>query len=118
MANEVVERICRLPVDFYAGSKSMSQLVAESGISACLILLTVSNITGYLTAHPDLVEQWLLWSADKRVTSGWYFTRDADNFVVGFYPQGEVLTLRDPAVACAEFVVREVNALVTLRQKN
>jgi hypothetical protein len=117
-AREVVERICRLPVDFYGGSKSMSQLVAETGISACLALLTVGNIREYLTVHPDLIEQWLLWSANKRVTSGWYFSRDAHNFVVGFYPEGEVLILCDPAAACAEFVVREVNALARPRRKN
>lgn len=117
-ANEVVERVCRLPGEFYGGTRSMSQLLEESGVTSCMALLTVSNIKGYFTAYPDLIEQWLLWSANKRVTSGWYFKRDGNNFVVGFYPRGEVLTLGDAAVACAEFVVREVKALATPRHKN
>jgi hypothetical protein len=112
--DEIIERICKLPVDFYGGSKSMIQLVAESGISACLTLLTAANILGYIAAHPDLIEQWLRWSANKRVISGWYFTRQADGFVVGFHPKGEVLALGEPALACAEFVVREVGALVVM----
>jgi ubiquinone biosynthesis protein COQ9 len=116
--NDLAERICRLPVDFYGGSKSMSQLVAESGITACFALLTVDNLSAYLAAHQDLCEQWLRWSANKRATSGWYFKRHADNFVVGFYPRAEVLTVRDPAVACAEFVVREVAALAKICRKS
>ena len=118
--DEVVKRICRLPVDFYGGSKSMVQLVAESGIGACLALLTVANIEAYLSMHPYLVEDWLRWSANKRVASGWYFKRQANHFVVGLYPKGETLTLSESALACAEFVVREVNALaaMTPRAKN
>jgi hypothetical protein len=77
------------------------------------VKLTVDRLLPYLTAHPDLCEHWLRWSADKRVTSGWYFTRDGADFVVGFYPPGEVLNFHDPTVACAEYVVREVKAIGT-----
>jgi hypothetical protein len=110
-----VARVCRLPVDFYeGGSKSMLQLVAESGIRANLTQLAVPRIMHYLEAHSELIEQWLRWSANKRVTSGWYFTSQAGAFVVGFHPNGEVLNFADPALACAEFVVREVSALARM----
>lgn len=112
---EVVERVCRLPVDFESGFKSMTQLVADSGIRRCLALLTVGHLLPYLAAHPELCDAWLRGSANQRVTSGWYFRRDADHFVVGFYPRGEVLTFAEPVAACAEFVVREVEALATRR---
>jgi hypothetical protein len=98
----------------------MVQLVAESGISACLALLTVPNIEACLLVDPHLVEHWLRWSANKRVTSGWYFKREASHFIVGIYPKGDVLTFSEPALACAEFVVREVNVLAAMapRAKN
>ena len=94
MPSEVLARVSRLPVDFYSGSKSMVQLVAESGINACLTLLTVPNLIEYLMVHPELIDSWLQWSGNKRVTSGWYFSRQADAFVVGFYPNGEELVAR------------------------
>jgi hypothetical protein len=112
--NEIVERVCRLPVEFYGGSKSMLQLVAESGIAAFLALLTAPNLLGHITTHSELVEEWLRWSANKRVTSGWYFRCQGDHYIVGFHPEGEVMTFGEPALACAEFVVREVDALVAM----
>jgi hypothetical protein len=109
--NEVAERACGLPAAFYDGSKSMVQLIKELGIGERLNLLTVDNVHDCIARHPDLVEQWLRWSANKRVTSGWYFTRQGDEYEVGFYPDGKVMTMDDAAFACAEFVIREVNAI-------
>jgi hypothetical protein len=110
----VVERLCRLPIDFYGGSKSMVQLVVESQIDANPESLTVPSILVYLTEHPDLIEPWLTWSANKRVSSGWYFSRRSGGFVVGFNPNGEVLNYTRPEPACAEFIVREVKTLIAM----
>jgi hypothetical protein len=108
----VVDRISRLPVDFYAGSKSMLQLVAESEVAKFPSALSVQRICTYITANPQLVDQWMRWSENKRVSSGWYFTRRGSGFAVGFHPDGEVLNISDPYLACAEFVVREVGSIM------
>ena len=113
-ADSVVENICRLTADFYGGSKSMIQLVAESGVSACPDVLTASRILAYVTAHPELVEQWLRWSSNKRVSSGWYFRQRSGTYAVGLYPKGETLDIAHRELACAEFVVREVKALMAI----
>ena len=115
--DEVVEKVCRLPIDFYGGSKSMVELVWESGVEACPAALTAANILAYLRNNPTLVDQWLNWSANKRVTSGWYFARRRGDLVVGFHPQGETLAFKDPVLACAEFVTREVAAIVKVPRK-
>ena len=112
----IVERLCRLPTDFYSGSKSMVQLVAESGINANPAALAVASISAYLTNHSELIEQWLQWSENKRVSSGWYFIRRSGNYIVGFQPNGEVLNIAEPELACAEFVVREVKAIMAIRR--
>lgn len=115
---EVLQRICRLPFDFYdGGAKSMVELVSESGIDAHPEVLEVAGIATYFRSHSELVAQWLHWSANKRVTSGWHFTHKGDRFVVGFYPKGESWTFEDRAVGCAEFVVREVQELVAISRK-
>ena len=116
--DDVVEKICRLPMDFYGGSKSMADLVSDSGIRKCPAALTSASIEAYLRSHPALVDQWLNWSANKRINSGWYFARRSGHLIVGFYPQGETLTFEDPVLACTEFVVREVSAITeVLRNK-
>jgi hypothetical protein len=114
--DETVARLCRLPVDFYGGSKSMVQLVADSGIEEHPETLTVVNMMRYIATHPELIEAWLRWSENKRVTSGWYFSRRAARFDVGFLPEGDVSTYSDPSLACAEFVIREVNSLMEIRR--
>jgi hypothetical protein len=116
--DEIVDRVCRLPIDFYGGSKSMVQLVAESGIVEHPEILKLETITTCMASHSEYIEKWLLWSANKRVASGWFFVREVDQFVVGFHPKGDRLTYSEPAVACAEFVIREVNRLMELARNN
>jgi len=116
-ADEVVKKICRLPLDFHAGSKSMAELVSESGVSAHPEALAVASVVARLNGQPELVDAWLDWSANKRVTSGWYFAQEGSHFVVGFHPNGESLAFDDPALGCAEFVVREVWAVAAIPRK-
>src|ERR1700757_4075712 len=99
--DDVVEKVCRL-------------LISDSGIRKCPAALTSANIEAHLRSQAALVDHWLKWSANKRVTSGWYFARRSGRLVVGFHPQGETLTFDDPVVACSEFVVREVSAITEM----
>jgi hypothetical protein len=108
----VVERISRLPIDFYAGSKSMVQLIAESEVATFPSALSVQRIRTYIIANPQIVDHWLRWSENKRVSAGWYFIRRASGFAVGFHPDGEILNISDPYLACAEFIAREVGSVV------
>ena len=92
----------------------MTQLVKESGILEFPAALTVANIAAHIADHPDLVEQWLDWSANQRLTSAWYFRRQAGGYVVSFFPKGESLSFSEPALACAEFVIRVVEEYLAL----
>jgi hypothetical protein len=47
----VVDRISRLPVDFYAGSKSMLQLVSESEIAKFPSALSVQRVCTYIITN-------------------------------------------------------------------
>ena len=108
---EVVERLCKLPHDFNVGKKSPSQLVAASGVARCEAAVSTEALAKFLARHPELVEEWLHWSEDKRVSSGWYFLKERNEYVVGYYPNGERLSFADPVRACAEFVNREIEAI-------
>ena len=114
---EVVRRLCSMPADFYAGSKSMAQLVSESGVEQCPAALAAPELSTYIARHPESVEAWLRWS-DKPYANTWVFERRGSGFVVFYYPNGEELKIDDPALACAEFMVREVKGIMARRRRN
>lgn len=107
----VVENLCRIPIAFHGGMKSAIQLVAESGIDQCESALSVDAVAQHLARCPYLIEEWIRWSDDKRTSGGWYFLRDDSGYVVGSYPTRKVLYFSEATVACAEFVVREVQSI-------
>jgi len=114
---EVVSRLCRMPLDFYAGSKSMAQLATESGVDRCPAALAVPDLRTYIADHPEVVERWLRWS-HKPYANTWIFERRGSGFVVFYYPKGDELKIEDPALACAEFVVREVKGIMERRRRS
>ena len=101
--------VCSIASSFYAATgKSFIQLVRESGVEDCGAAFTSDALIPLLQADPALIEGWLLWSMNKRTSSGWYFQRAQGAYVVGFYPDGEPLRFEDASRGCAEFIVREV----------
>ena len=107
----VVAKICSLPVSFRADGRSPLQLVAESGYLELAESVTVARVTQFLNENPTLVDSWLSWSEDKKVSSGWYFIDTSEGFVVGYHPNGQRLVFSDKTHACAEFIVREVESI-------
>jgi hypothetical protein len=76
----IVERLCRLPADERRirtiGTivlTSMAAAVEESGYPNSPEVLTRESVARVLREHPELVDEWLLWSGDQR-WAGWAFT--------------------------------------------
>ncbi len=111
VGSSIIANVCILPLHFRTGNKSAIQLLNESGYSGDPASLTVERIVQFLEANPALVEAWLSWSQDKRVSEGRYFIETQDGFLVGYYPNGERQLFSERKRACAEFVIREVASL-------
>jgi hypothetical protein len=109
----IIELLCSAPANFYGGTKSILALISESGIISRPDMLEVDKIAKYLSLHPALINGWLRWSESKRVRSGWYLIRSAKGYSVGFYPEGEELQFDQVDRACAEFIVREVESIIS-----
>jgi hypothetical protein len=91
---------------------SVVSLVDESGYRDAPTALKVEAVAAYLAQHPALVDAWIGYSEDKRVSSGWYVVASpGERFEVGYYPKGETLYFEDRDRACAEFIVREVRSI-------
>jgi len=101
-----VEDVCRLAWDYEAmRTMSAHELIARSGYRVRWPSITVALLADTLGRHPDWVDAWIQWSADKRVSTGWYITPCGQSaFDVGYYPTEPPVRYTDRTEACAVFV--------------
>jgi hypothetical protein len=93
---------------FRARGKSLRQLVREGRMAPSA--LTLEAVKSALDEDPRLIDEWQQWSQDKRAP-GWFLTIENDPRVIGRFPQGDRLVFPDAVTACAEFILRELQAL-------
>jgi hypothetical protein len=82
---DIVEVLIGLPRSFnIAGTKSISSLLTESGYCDYHDRISELLIASALSHKPELINEWLAYSEDKRASSGWYIKQDkSDAFIVG-----------------------------------
>jgi hypothetical protein len=90
------------------GTISARQLVRKSRTDPTLI--TVEAVKAVLNADPKLIDEWLLWSEDKR-SPAWFWYDENGSYVVGHYPRGDRMVFPDATSACAEFIIRELRSI-------
>jgi hypothetical protein len=110
-----VEEICRLCVEWRSSEKSIRQLFAPALPHIDDRAAFLAAVSGWLRAHPDLIDAWQGYCEDKRTGQSPYFYFDGA-WKVGFYDssvkdvagryQDEHL-YADGADACADFIYRE-----------
>ena len=106
-----LEPLCKIPISFRGGNKSVYQLLTEINPDLSDRLRFIELVSGRLKNDPALVEAWQGYSYDKRVDSGPYLDRTK----VGYYEQGEFRDKRShptPASACADFIFREAESVL------
>ena len=110
---QTVEYLCRLPLDFHkVGTKSLLQLIDESGYHDDLDAVTESALACILDDHPDYCDAWIGYSQDRRASCGWTIQQRDAEFVVQYYPEGSnTLRFTDKSAACAAFAIRELHSL-------
>src|SRR5207253_645495 len=115
------ESLCRIPLAFREGQKSPKQLVDESDYASHRFQITREMIVGYLALHPTLLEEWQVWSFDKRTNEGWYLQLDSERSIVGWFSSAsgsaEVARFSSQAEAVAEFVLREADHIAGIRAR-
>ena len=110
--DQVIGKLSRLAIDFAGSDKSLAQLVRDSGVGALKPAISANDFLVYLRQNTSLVDTWLHWSEDKRVSSGPYFRKDDDAFEVGMLQSDGTCSnlgwFDDPAEACAMFLQHEL----------
>jgi hypothetical protein len=117
--DEVIANVLRIPELYLVGNASPSTLVAQSGYLTHSQQVTEQQIADAIRRDPAIVEKWLQWAADKRVSEGWYFSETAGGeFVVGYFSKhkghANVTTYSDKVLACAAFIKRECEVIASL----
>lgn len=113
---ETVSLACNLAPDYYAKNLSPYALMQLSGYLENGKAIETSMLRKHVEQHPELVKRWLVYSADKRVDSGWYFSAETAHgpYVVGHFP-GRVdssdQSFSDGLEACALFIKRELDEM-------
>jgi hypothetical protein len=111
---DIVEVLIGLPRSFnIAGTKSISSLLTESGYCDYHDRISELLIASALSHKPELINEWLAYSEDKRASSGWYIKQDkSDAFIVGdLTAGGRVIEYHDKINACAVFIKQEVETI-------
>ncbi len=84
--------------------------------------LAEDAIGEYVTTHPELIEQWSMYSDDKRTSGGWYFLDEGGGWVVGRLDGGsrrsdETRYVSAPA-ACAAFIIKEMDFWLSVSRED
>jgi hypothetical protein len=111
---EIGTRICQIFTEFQRRGVSVVQLVRESGYGGADAASLRGAVEEQLRTHPELIDDWLTYSGDKRTSSGWFF-EDDDEVVVGYFDvtrgRSHEQQFADRLQACAEFIMREVDSI-------
>lgn len=112
-----IEKIMHLSYD-YRTRRNVSPLtlLKESGYVELHRQINEEEIAAMLNLHPHLVNEWLVWSENKRTGERvWTFSKFEDGgYLVGYSTQSkesEEINTTDEFKACAAFIKREAEAL-------
>jgi len=113
-----IEKICNLPLDFKIADKSSLKLLQESKFTDFYNVITKQDIKDYLFLNKNVIENWEIWSENKR-TWGYYLSIRPDKyFVCSLDNDGKENFSKSFATiddACAEFIWREVTAILNIK---
>ena len=112
--NDIVAKICSLPEQLErVNDKSLVQLLKDTGVKKSKEAISVEGLKNYLRNNAGLVENWLLYSMNKRIDEGWYFEKENKvTYIVGYLfkntSRKEELKYSDAIQACAIFIHNEL----------
>ena len=92
---------------------SLQQLLSETRYRELRPHIIPATVVAHVTAHPELVEQWLMYSEDKRTSGGWYFTGEGREWELGrLDSRSRRVDQRrhtSSVEACASYILRELD---------
>lgn len=113
--DSIVQNVIGLPEKFYQfGNKlSMSDLLKQTNYLDVKDQIEDIDVQKSLLEHPEHINHWLVWSDNKRNSSGWFFEKNSyGQYVVGYLDSkmGRINEQNFPnnISACSYFIIKEL----------
>ena len=106
-----LEKIIRIPSNYRKGNSSPVTLLKESGYVELHEQINEPEIEEILKLYPQLINEWLLWSENKRSSPRWHFDKfEDDTYAVAYSIEGKEIEFntKDEFKACAAFIMHEI----------
>jgi hypothetical protein len=110
----MIKNICQIPIKFKTENKSIFDLLKETGYFENPDSVTIELIEEYLNKNQNIIHDWLIYSQDKRTSSGWYIIEKDKSIIVGYLNNGKrekEKEFNDLVKACSVFIVNEINSI-------
>ena len=109
---DIIIKIINLPHSFYnLRTVSIYSLLEDTDYFQVHDQISVNDISEELNNNPNVINDWLIWSENKRVDIGWFFQINKGQYLVGYLANGKATkteTYLDKIYACATFIKHEV----------
>ncbi len=112
--NYVINNLIELPKKFWsAKNASIYKLLEDTGYFESSDQIEENDILEALIQKPGFINEWFIWSENKRSSSGWYIRKDDnDKYIVGYFSPQKINTSKneysDVKTACARFIKMEI----------
>lgn len=111
-----MEKICSIAKDFNNSNRiNLYNLVSDRINRSNISSLEKENVINCLKDNPDYIVDWLLYSENKRTSSGWYFKLHKKDCIVGFIKEGVIEKEKifvSKYEACAEYIIIEIKSIL------
>ncbi|MGN6637733.1 MAG: hypothetical protein ACTHJ8_02405 [Mucilaginibacter sp.] len=112
---DTIIKIINLPYSFYnLETVSIYSLLKGTDYFQFHDQINVDDISKELSNAPEVINNWLTWSENKRVDTGWFFEINNGQCRVGYVSAGKVTkteTYQDKIYACATFIKYEIESI-------
>jgi hypothetical protein len=107
------DRICDVPAEVRRTGRSVADVVRASGYAQLRGQFAPRDLAAYLRARPEVVDQWVGYSEDKRTSDGWYLRPPYSiGRITSESPPMHEVKHADLAAACAAFIVAELGEVL------
>ncbi len=115
MKEIVIKGVIAIPKIFYfEKTDSFLTLLVQTGYFQISNSISEKDIFNTLSLFPEYIDDWVLWSENKRVDEGWCFVKKGNEYNVCYAKDDikiENLIFQNKIEACANFIKKEIDSM-------
>ncbi|MDB5226366.1 MAG: hypothetical protein JWN78_559, partial [Bacteroidota bacterium] len=106
---DVILKLITMPIEINKRNISVYEFLKELQYFKLYNDIKEDDIRNELEQYPDYIKYWMIYSEDKRSSSGWYLLKTNNTYIVDYFPnENQNLEFVNPEAACANFIKKEI----------